>query len=225
MRTKYHLPLHEEHYYHVYNRAVTKARLFYRSRNYHYFMDRWVRHIDPFCDLLAYCLIPNHFHFVIRVKRVDDQILDIIHSMSSKASKAYLNGDIAYFVFLESQFQRYFLGHALHIKKQEKRNGALFQKGFKRVLIKSERQLVRTISYVHHNPIHHQLAPEYDTWKYSSYQSYLKASSSLVSTNRFFELLSFDPDVAPRKQFIAHHEEYRIGFNPKWRVKDQVVFE
>jgi putative transposase len=51
--------------YHVYNRGNNKQTIFFRPQNYPYFLKGMERYVSPYCDLLAWCLMPNHFHLLI----------------------------------------------------------------------------------------------------------------------------------------------------------------
>jgi putative transposase len=52
--------------YHVYNRGNNGQQLFFRPKHYHHFL-RLVRHnIAPYANLLAYCLMTNHFHLLLQ---------------------------------------------------------------------------------------------------------------------------------------------------------------
>lgn len=52
--------------YHVYNRS--NESLFHNRENYLFFLRKIRKHILPFADILAYCLMPNHFHIILCVK-------------------------------------------------------------------------------------------------------------------------------------------------------------
>ena len=54
--------------YHIYNRGNLKTTVFFQPRNYLFFLEKVRKHFLPSVDILAYCLMPNHFHFMIRVK-------------------------------------------------------------------------------------------------------------------------------------------------------------
>lgn len=61
------IPLVPEHYYHIYNRGVNKEPIFFSDRNYEYFIQRLEFYFSFSADVLAYCLMPNHFHILIKV--------------------------------------------------------------------------------------------------------------------------------------------------------------
>lgn len=58
-------------YYHIYNHANSSENLFKSDNNYTYFLIKYNQHISPIADTYAYCLIPNHFHFLARIKGED----------------------------------------------------------------------------------------------------------------------------------------------------------
>ena len=62
-------------YYHVYNRGNNRERLFYGEDNYLYFLRKYDSFLSDFTDLFAYCLLPNHFHVLIRIK-AEKEILE-----------------------------------------------------------------------------------------------------------------------------------------------------
>jgi hypothetical protein len=67
--TDFYPPLESGGMYHVYNRANSQFdRLFIRPANYHYFLKLFRRYLGPFAETFAYCLLPDHFHFLIRIR-------------------------------------------------------------------------------------------------------------------------------------------------------------
>jgi hypothetical protein len=70
-------PLHCDTYYHIYNRGARLRRenIFFEERNYDLFMRLYEKHLAPVTDLLAYCLLRNHFHFGLMVKS-EEEILE-----------------------------------------------------------------------------------------------------------------------------------------------------
>lgn len=78
-----------EYYYHVYNRANGNELLFLNDENYRFFLQKYFEYISPIANTFCYCLMPNHFHFLIQIKAEDE--LELFFNQQSAAS---LNGDI-----------------------------------------------------------------------------------------------------------------------------------
>lgn len=55
-------------YYHVYNHAIGDSHLFRAPENYRYFLAQYASYMAPLCQTYAYCLMPNHFHIVLKVR-------------------------------------------------------------------------------------------------------------------------------------------------------------
>ena len=55
-------------YYHIYNRGIDSCNLFFEPENYEYFLGIYDKYISPIADTFAWVLMPNHFHFSLRIK-------------------------------------------------------------------------------------------------------------------------------------------------------------
>ena len=55
-------------FYHIYNRAINKENIFYANQNYIYFLNKIRYYLMNCFDIYAYCLIPNHFHLLVKIK-------------------------------------------------------------------------------------------------------------------------------------------------------------
>ncbi|MDD2305599.1 MAG: hypothetical protein PHP53_12940 [Prolixibacteraceae bacterium] len=64
----------EGNIYHVYNRGNNSQTVFFDHENYMFFLEKIRTHILPHADILAWCLMPNHFHLMISVKQVEFEI-------------------------------------------------------------------------------------------------------------------------------------------------------
>ena len=65
---KYYPPLLPGRFFHVFNRGNNGDNLFYQERNYAYFLRKYFEYMSPVLDTYCYCLLPNHFHLLVRVK-------------------------------------------------------------------------------------------------------------------------------------------------------------
>lgn len=59
-------------YYHLFNRANGWEQLFRSEDNYNYFLRRYIKYMSPVCSTYAYCLLPNHFHFLVRIHDAEE---------------------------------------------------------------------------------------------------------------------------------------------------------
>jgi putative transposase len=83
------IPLEEDRYYHIYNRANGSEKIFVEKDNYRFFMDKYRQHISPIADTYCYCLMPNHFHFLIKIK-TEAEVRKALLEM--KAGKQHVSG-------------------------------------------------------------------------------------------------------------------------------------
>lgn len=140
--------------YHLYNHAVGNENLFVSDDNYCYFLKRYHFYIDPVADTYVYCLMPNHLHFFIEVKRNIDL---------PKGSGDNIGG------YVSKRFSNLFSSYAQAFNKQQGRQGSLFRGRFRRQSIDSDEYITRLIRYIHLNPVHHGFVKDFSKWKYSSY--------------------------------------------------------
>lgn len=145
------------HYYHVFSRSVGTDLLFQSEENYKYFLQKFQSGCSVHFSTLAYCLLPNHFHFLLQVKE---------DSESQVALQAFSN-------FLN--------GYSKAYNKLYDRHGALFQRKFKRKKIDQDSYFSQVIIYIHQNPQKHGFANDFRSWRFSSYSSLLSQKpTSLV---------------------------------------------
>ena len=55
--------------YHIFNHANGFENVFREDENFRFFLEKYRLFISPIAETYAYCLLPNHFHFVIRIRR------------------------------------------------------------------------------------------------------------------------------------------------------------
>ena len=191
-------------FYHIYNKVVTGTDLFIESKDYWNFMERYSKYFSLYFKTYAYCLIPNHFHFLIKVKDTEEIKFNII-SEHTTASKNYLLGKVNLNEFIENQFSRCFSGVSMLYNKKHNRVGPLFKQGIKRVALNANRTFEQQMHYIHHNPVHHFLVNKIEDWPYSSYNTYISDDKTklprLEVLNKFLGV----------KNFISFHQMPYIG--------------
>ena len=213
MRFNYWQTLTEGSYYHIYNRTINQETLFKDYPDRHYFLKQWHSYLGNYLDTYAYCLMANHFHFIVQVKTVDNHFRDSVRKENTVAAVSFLNDEKDLNTFLEDQFKRFFSSLAHTFNKKYKRHGSVFQKRFKRIELVTLAQILNKICYTHHNPLHHNAAYEYVAWEFSSYKAYI--SNKITKVNRTEGLKLFD-ELGRVDTFISYHK----GFHENW-VQDQ----
>ena len=168
--------------YHVYNRGVEKRKIFLDDQDYRVFLHLLKYYLSPFTDkklhpitttgnlqlirprplknlqnevkLLAYCLMPNHFHLLLKQKN-----LDSMTKLLRRLSTTY----------------------ALYFNRRYKRVGYLFQGRYKAVLIDNNDSLLHISRYIHLNPqeLIRLTRSDLVTYPYSSYPYFLGLKTAL----------------------------------------------
>lgn len=60
--------------YHIYNQGNNREKIFLNRENYLFFLKKINEYVLPFSDILAWCLMPNHFHIMALVKNLDIEV-------------------------------------------------------------------------------------------------------------------------------------------------------
>ncbi len=155
------------HLYHIYNQGNNRQRIFFQSRNYHFFLKKFRRGLYPFLDVLAYCLMPNHFHFMVHVKDSD------------KPQNEFSATIIKNLATLLRSYTR-----AINI--QENRTGSLFRTRTKAKSLtdnESNRYIKGSppsrnnyayycFHYIHRNPVKAKLVKRMEDWEFSSFRDF-----------------------------------------------------
>jgi putative transposase len=137
---------HDGGYYHLFNRGNNKGKIFLDINDYSYFLKQFNKYLAPHIDVFAYCLMPNHFHFFIRIN--DSPGFD-------KGIKNFL------------------ISYSKTINKKYGRVGALFQGRYKLSEIKANVYFTRIITYIHQNPLVAGFTKSMEDYRFSSYMAYL----------------------------------------------------
>lgn len=128
-------------YYHIYNRGAGKQEIFHDSQDKEKLISLLARYLDPNdpqlrsdnvtyetydIELLAYCLMGNHFHFLVFQEFDPTAITQLMRSVAT--------------------------AYTMYFNKKYKQSGHLFQGAFKASRITNEAYLLHISRYIHMNP-------------------------------------------------------------------------
>ena len=201
--------MNEGSFYHIYNRGNNKQTIFFEQRNYDHFLKLFDKYLSPYVDVYAYCLMPNHFHFLIRVKELyPAQASEVSYTQASevlKTSEVLLNyRGSKKLTPLEKAFKDFFIAYAKSINKAMDRTGSLFQSKFKKKEITDNSYFTDVIQYIHANPVTAKLCNTYSEYTYSSYNAIINTSATKIKRQ---EVLDW---FGNREVFIKVHEERKL---------------
>ena len=145
--------------YHIYNRGNNKQPIFFNRDNYLYFLTKVKRYIVPACDILAWCLMPNHFHFLIHANTDTEKII--------KETPLKINA-------LTEGIRLLLSSYTQGINKQNNSTGNLFQQKtkFKYVSEGDINYGYTVFNYTHQNPLRANLVTQLEDWEFSSFADY-----------------------------------------------------
>jgi len=184
---KYLAEFEEAGIYHIYNRTNNNEKLFITNENRLFFLRKYKEILSSFTGTYCWCLLPNHFHLLIKIKTKNEIInylqakpqttLTITEKKFLKSADLLKAGsaDVTFSELIEQTFKRFFQSYALAFNKQHDRKGNLFYKPFKRVRIKKDSQFTMAVIYIHVNAAKHKLVKEFANYRWSSWQSIISS--------------------------------------------------
>lgn len=198
MKTRDYRNLSEGSIYHIYNRGNNKENIFFDEQDYKAFLFRIALAIGVDKDRIsnspllentksririspspkntfkihAFCLMPNHFHFLIE-QNSEEKIFKLLHRVCTS--------------------------YSMYINKKYGRVGHLFQDRFKSVRVGTNEQLMLVSSYIHINPVKDNLVSNSEEYKWSSYNDFVN-NRSMPITNTDFILEVFGSVKNLKKQ-------------------------
>lgn len=153
------------HTYHVYNQGNNRVPIFFDREDYLLFADKMRNALLPHCSILSWCLMPNHFHWLVLI----DKDYEVLHDPNQRKRKLNpLNKDIG--SLLSSYTQS--------INKKQNRSGSLFRKRTKAKSLSEDRSASRDYGincflYIHQNPLKAGLVAKMEEWEFSSFRDYI----------------------------------------------------
>jgi putative transposase len=183
------VPFEPERYYHVVCKAIAGKLLFHSVENKCFFLRRYKELVVPFLRTLAYHLLDNHVHLIVKTLPVEI-ITEVLQQQAAdtitKTQARFLDTmqkELLYHELIEQQFNRLFISYARSLHIQLNVSGHLFSRPFKWIAIESEAHLQQAIIYVHANEQKHGLRKDFTQSCYSSYQAILARKQDIVAAD------------------------------------------
>lgn len=183
--------------YHLYNRGNNRGRVFFEDRDYLFFLKQVRKFILPCAELLAYCLMPNHFHLLVRVRPV---------------STSEVEGPTSEVGCLSRAMMRLLVSYTKKINMNRGRVGALFAGQFQAKHVDVDPYLLHLTRYMHLNPQCAGFVDQAQDWIFSSYQDYLGLREGTL------------PNPEPVLSQFGSSDEYR-AFVTAYHPSDLVLIE
>ena len=196
------------HLYHIYNQGNNRRKVFFVRDNYLFFLNKMKHHLLPHADILAWCLMPNHFHIMAHVNRVNLSVpiidgvnTDGVTPSHPVSKERTLNESIG--IMLRS--------YTRAINKRYNRSGALFREETKAICLTKNDKLSaawftslggtnlnvdspesqypnQCFRYILSNPLRAGLVKSAIDWEFSSYADLVgQRDGQLISRERIKE--------------------------------------
>jgi len=155
-------------YYHVMMRGNNRENIFVTDKQKSFFLDSLKKQEeDQLIDIVAYCLMDNHVHIVIKADPLN-------------LAKAIKSTNIKYAMNFNGKWNR--IGH-------------VFQDRYKSEAIIDDKYLLQVIRYIHNNPVKAKMVKTLEDYNWSSYNEYVKENSIIKTEQREFILDYFRSNV------------------------------
>jgi putative transposase len=190
--------LEPETLYHIFNRTNGKELLFRDDGNYRFFLKKYKEQIPSFADTLCFCLMPTHFHFLIRIKH--EQEIRIPNVPNGKLENERSEDSLQ--KMMSKQFSNLFNSYTKSYNKLFSRHGALFTPNYKRKKVTTPAYLLSLVRYIHQNPVEANLCDKPEQWAFSSFNDILINNNSFVKSK---EVIAWYDDL---NNFRYMHRRY-----------------
>lgn len=205
------------HIYHIFNQGNNHQRIFFKRENYLFFLKKIEMHILPYADVLAYCLMPNHFHLMVYVRQVKIGSDSSGSATQSRTPTATLNSTQSRtpITNLNKSIGILLASYTRAINIQENTTGSLFRDKTKTECLTDNFTITPSFystsygalinipnpekeypqvcfNYIHNNPVKAGLVNNPGDWEFSSFQDYYGSGEKKlinIARTKEYELL------------------------------------
>lgn len=169
------------YYYHIYNRGNNRQNIFLQDRDYIQLLGLFTKNKNNHSvSFIAYCLMPNHYHLILRQ-----------------------NGDQSLSRFIKSTFQSY----VQSFNHRNLRTGKLFEGKTQGKLIDETEYLLHLCRYIHLNPVEAGFVHKADDWKYSNFLEFIGKRNEVLFDPDFMETYAYE--IANYREFVEEYDTLR----------------
>ena len=180
--------------YHIYNRS--NETVFITRENYLFFLKKVRKLIAPVCNIFAYVLMPNHFHFLIQATENSCQDINEKHRQDTQ--------------ILSKNIGTLLSSYTLAFNNQENRRGSLFShhtgekmlndtfetSSYRRKKLMEEDYATTCFLYIHQNPVMAGLVSKLEEWEFSSFRDYAGfRNGTLIQKDLAFSFIQLDKEA------------------------------
>ena len=168
-------------YYHLYNRGANRHSIFVDDHDYRDFLNRLQKYAALHdTALVAYCLMPNHFHLLVRQEGEDRSGLTVQIACN---------------------------GYTQAFNRRHQHSGTLFQGRYQRILVDSDEYLRHLCRYIHANPVKDGFALQPELWPYSNYVEWVRRPAGAQKSCGF--VTEFFGSADGYRQYVSGWAERR----------------
>lgn len=175
--------------YHIYNQGNNRQKIFFSRENYLFFLNKIKNHILPYGDIVAWCLMPNHFHLMLYVHDLE---IEVDSNEGVGSSEGVTPSDaLTKTRTLNESIGILLRSYTRAINKQENSTGSVFRKETKAECLTNANGIIPSFygshinvripekeypqacfNYIHQNPVKANLVKLPEEWEFSSYPDY-----------------------------------------------------
>lgn len=177
--------------FHIFNRGCNKEKMFFDNDNYGFLLEKLKAYSNEFdVSVIAYCLMPNHYHLILKQNSEHPLSKCIQHTFNS---------------------------YTKAINKRYRRSGTLFEGKYKAREIYDTRTILEVSRYVHRNPLDGGLVKNIEDWKYSNYHEWISSRNGSLCDKKFIKAHFPNPD--DYKKYVLDYYSFKQMINDLKKLK------
>ncbi len=170
------LSLSPKKFYHL-TYSNENDKLFRQEKNYQFFLKKYFHYIQPIAETFAYCLLPNSFEILIKIKEEQEFASFFNFEINGKNSKFHEKFILKY---ISQQFDNLFTDYQNEYNSIFGEKNLFFDKNIETKNIQTKEYFVNTVKNIHLKPVNNNFAKEIEEWKFTSYNSFFAEGEQQV---------------------------------------------